>query len=130
MDRKGIGGFMEAMMAMMAVTITLTAFMGILAYADISTDGTDIDTSFLDGLRIMDGKIYGINEDAIISSISTYDVSGIQVNIDTIGDILYDSLKIRYGTETSMNRFKEGTVTLDSDDGRRVLAHYEVVVWY
>lgn len=129
MDKKGIGGFMEAMLAMMAVTVTITAFIGVLAYAHAEPQERDIDTSFLSGLRIEDGRICNLDEDAITSYVLRIDASGITVKVEIVGDALSDSLRFTYGKETGHTSFKEGTLTLDSDDGRRLLAHYEVVVW-
>ena len=120
---------MEAMLAMMAVTVTITAFVGVLAYAHAEPQEREIDTSFLNDLHIKDGRICGLDEGGVITYAGKTDASGITVKIEIIGDTVSDSLRFVYGTETGHTSFKEGSVTLDSDDGRRLLAHYEVVVW-
>jgi len=130
MNNKGIGGFMEAMMAMMAITITLTAFMGLLAYVHAIPEEKEIDTSFLNDITIENGKMNGFDGSKAITAASIIDATGIYVSIETIGPALKDSYEFRYGTQSPRTSSEDGTITIASDDGRTVLAHYEVVIWY
>ena len=57
MDRRGEIGFLEAIVATMAVCMVLTAFVGFLAAETVleSTDASDFDRSVTDGVRIEGG---------------------------------------------------------------------------
>lgn len=131
-DRKGIGGFMEAMVAMMIVTIAITSFIGLLAYNELPTtdDEIRIDTSYL-RFSVVDGKITGDIQERMERSCERYGLLGITVDIKLIGPLFDDERTYQCGiTDGDNNRIGNGTLRLECDDGSIVLASYRVVQWY
>ena len=129
MDRKGVGGFMEGMFAMMAVIVSLTAFLSILAYADTDVDDRDADVSFLEDLHVSRGKITGLDECSLLLLMEREGAEGIEIRVDALGGSVQGPMRYVCGERTDRPLWKDGTIVLDSDDGRRLLAHYEVVYW-
>ena len=129
MDRKGIGGFMEAMVAMMAVVVTLMTFLTVLAYADTGVDDDDIDVSFLEEAYISQGTICGLNECSLFLLMEREGAEGVDLRLDMIGDVLGESLEMHCGERTDNPVGRTGALSLDSDDGRTLLARYEVICW-
>lgn len=131
-DRKGIGGLMESMSALMIVIITLTVFMGMLAYIQTGStivDGDDV--GFVEKLEIRDGEIVGDIHDDIIHLTESNGYSMTVVNVKVMGDISERSFSDSFGTERTDNvKVHSGTFDIRSDDGRSLLARYEVVIWY
>lgn len=131
-DRKGIGGFMEAMTAMMIVTIAIASFIGLLAYNELpaSEKDVDIDTSYL-RFTVVDGKITGDIRERMEQSRERYGLLGITVDVRLIGPLFDDERTYQCGvTEGDNNRIRNGTLRLGCDDGSVVLASYSVIQWY
>ena len=129
MNKKGIGGFMESMFAMMTVMVALTAFLMIIAYTDTTVDDREVNVSFLDELYVSNGKICGLKESSLFILMEKERSKGMDVRLDVIGDVMNDSLEYHCGERTDHPMGRTGTVSLDSDDGRTLLARYEVVYW-
>lgn len=124
---------MEAMIAMMVVTIALTAFLGLMVHSSVpgTDEGPDIPTDFIKRLRIENGSIVGDIDSVLQSIIDKNEYSYIRVTVDVAGP-LSDSVFVKTaGTERTDNVDSEnGTVLLITDDGRELVASFEVVVWY
>ncbi len=131
-DRKGLGGFMEAMVAMMIVTIAMTSFISLIAYNELPTSNDDvmIDTSYL-RFTVVDNKITGDIQDQMELSCEKYGLLGINVDVRLIGPLFDDEKRYQCGiTDSENNRVKNGTLRLSCDDGSIVLASYKVTQWY
>ena len=129
MDRRGIGGFMEAMFSMMVVIITLTAFLGILAYAGMPEQDDGIDISFLDGLYVSGDSICGLDECSLFLLLEREGAEGLDIRVGVIGELSDGSLEFCCGERTDRPTERSGVLTLDSDDGRKLPVRYEVILW-
>ena len=124
--------FMETMIAVMVITITLTAFIGLLTYTSISDtiDTVDIETDYLSRLSIQNENIVGDVQNDLQEQIYANDYSFIRLTVRTIGLVSENTFVASAGEKTTDNVIsKTGTLVLRSDDGRRLAASYEVVVW-
>ncbi len=130
-DRKGVGGFMEAMFAMMIVLIAVTAFIGVFAYHQLpENNNVSIDTSCF-RFSVEDGKLTGDISDELEKTREKYNLKGIRVDIKPIGILFDDSERFMCGSIDSDNITSEsGTLRIEGNDGSSVLATYEVVYWH
>lgn len=123
---------MEAMVAMMIVTIAMTSFISLIAYNELPTSNDDvmIDTSYL-RFTVVDNKITGDIQDQMELSCEKYGLLGINVDVRLIGPLFDDEKRYQCGiTDSENNRVKNGTLRLSCDDGSIVLASYKVTQWY
>ncbi|WP_400146525.1 hypothetical protein [Candidatus Methanarcanum hacksteinii] len=123
---------MEAMVAMMIVTIAMTSFISLIAYNELPTFNDDamIDTSYL-RFTVVDNKITGDIQDQMELSCEKYGLLGINVDVRLIGPLFNDEKRYQCGiTDSENNRVKNGTLRLSCDDGSIVLASYKVTQWY
>ena len=123
---------MEAMVAMMIVTIAMTSFISLIAYNELPTSNDDvmIDTSYL-RFTVVDNKITGDIQDQMELSCEKYGLLGINVDVKLIGPLFNDEKRYQCGiTDSENNRVKNGTLRLSCDDGSIVLASYKVTQWY
>ena len=123
---------MEAMVAMMIVTIAMTSFISLIAYNELPTSNDDvmIDTSYL-RFTVVDNKITGDIQDQMELSCEKYGLIGINVDVKLIGPLFDDEKRYQCGiTDSENNRVKNGTLRLSCDDGSIVLASYKVTQWY
>ena len=123
---------MEAMVALMTVTVALTAFLGILAYSEIGTsDDVTLDTRFIEDLRIVDGKIDGQTEKQLDRFVEKNGLNGARLTVMVAGTLSDASLLGTSGSEEGNNVGTiAGTFSIGSDDGRTFAASYEVVYWW
>ena len=124
---------MEALVALMMVTIALTAFLGILAYSEIgsSDDEMTLDTGFIEELRLVDGDITGETDRQLELFIQKNDLNGTRLSVKVAGTLSDSSLVRTYGIAEGNNvGTMTGTFSIDSDDGRVFAASYEVVYWW
>ena len=124
---------MEALVALMMVTIALTAFLGILAYSEIGTSYDDItlDTGFIEELRLVDGDIIGETDRQLELFIEKYGLNGARLTVKVAGTLSDSSLQRASGIEEGNNVGTfAGTLSIGSDDGRTFAASYEVVYWW
>ena len=132
-DKRGEGGFMEAMVALMMVTIALTAFIGMLAYSEIgkSDDSVSLDTRFVEDLQIVDGNIAGETGKYLDRFVEKNGLNGTRLTVKVAGSLSDASLLRTSGTEEGNNVGTfTGTFSIPSDDGRTFAASYEVVYWW
>ena len=123
---------MEAMVAMMIVTIAMTSFISLIAYNELPTFNDDvmIDTSYL-RFTVVDNKITGDIQDQMELSCEKYGLLGINVDVRLIGPLFNDEKRYQCGiTDSENNRVKNGILRLSCDDGSIVLASYKVTQWY
>lgn len=123
---------MEAMVAMMIITIAMTSFISLIAYNELPTFNDDvmIDTSYL-RFTVVDNKITGDIQDQMELSCEKYGLLGINVDVRLIGPLFNDEKRYQCGiTDSENNRVKNGTLRLSCDDGSIVLASYKVTQWY
>jgi len=123
---------MEAMVAMMIVTIAMTSFISLIAYNELPTFNDDvmIDTSYL-RFTVVDNKITGDIQDQMELSCEKYGLLGINVDVKLIGPLFNDEKRYQCGiTDSENNRVKNGTLRLSCDDGSIILASYKVTQWY
>jgi len=132
-DKRGEGGFMEAMVALMMVSIALTAFLGMLAYSEIgeSDDTITLETRFIEDLQIVDGEIVGETENQLDRFVEKNGLNGTRLTVKAAGTLSDASLVRTSGTTEGNNVGTfTGTFPIDSDDGRVFAASYEVVYWW
>ena len=128
-DRRGDMGFMEAMVAFMAVTVMLTAFMGVLATTTVVTvDPTEsLDPGEFTGTIEPDGFRSGFTE-YVSAFVDTHGLRGAAVTVTVPGGFCPDIETFTVGDMDGMlySRSIPGLVTDDS--GRVLPAVYEVVL--
>ena len=128
-DRRGDMGFMEAMVAFMAVTVMLTAFMGVLATTMVVTaDPTEsLDPGEFTGTIEPDGFSSGFTEYVSVF-VDTHGLRGAAVTVTVLGGFCPDTGTFTVGDMDGMlySRSIPGLVTDDS--GRVLPAVYEVVL--
>ena len=122
---------MGAMLAVIVVVISLTAFLSFLALS-LSYEHEhepDVPLDVLGYVRIVDGKIEADIEEKMNETIERYGYEGMTV-ILVIDDGIYDSsLIVRIGTFFSDNVLCEtGTFIVKADNGRSVPVGYSVAV--
>jgi hypothetical protein len=130
LDGKGEGGFMESILAVMIIVITLTAFLSFLAFSTSHHHEREpvVPTDMLDDVRIVNGKIDADIEAAMIDIIERYGYRGMRVTLTS--EIYGSSLTVNVGTNDSETILsKNGTIIIRSDDGRSVPVSYSVAVW-
>lgn len=118
-------------MAVMVVSVALTAFIGLLAYSSVSEN--DIhrapDTAFTEHLSITDGTIDDTYSEELVSQMERNSLNGIRFKVSAAcSDIQADML---VGEPLGLNAdIISGTVSIPSDDGRVYAASFEVIYWW
>jgi len=129
---KGEGGFMESMLAVMIVVISLTAFLSFLAFSTSHEHEkeADIPADILNGVRIAGGNIEADIEDGMTSTIARYGYKGMKVILSTADPLFDSSLTITEGScDSDVIRSRGGTIIVRSDEGRSVPVNYSMAVW-
>ena len=132
-DKRGEGGFMEAIIAFAAVTTALTVFLGLLAYSEIgNADSTIVlDTEFIENLTIEDGRFTDYDDSGLRRFIERNDLNGTELKVDVAGHLSDASVDDVIGvTEGNNVGTISGTFSVHSDDGRTFVASYEVIYWW
>jgi hypothetical protein len=132
-NKRGEGGFMEAIIAFAAVTTALTVFLGLLAYSEIgNADSTvGLDTEFIENLTIEDGRFTGYDDSGLRRFIERNDLNGTELKVNVAGHLSDASLDDVIGvTEGNNVGTISGTFSVHSDDGRTFVASYEVIYWW
>lgn len=122
---------MESMIAVMAVIISLTAFLSFLSFSvsHVPEKGTDVPTDMLDGVRIVNGGLEADIEEEMNGMLERYGYTGMRVILSLAGSD-GQSLTVNVGSNDSDNIIsKGGTVVIRSDEGRSVPVNYMVAVW-
>ena len=132
-NKRGEGGYIEAMISLMMVIVALTAFLSMLTYSEIDRSDHEItlDTSFVKDLELIDGKITGETEKELTLFIERNELNGTRLTINIAGTLSDASFREVVGTEEGVNVGSiTGTFPIGSDDGRTFVASYEVVYWW
>ncbi len=132
-DKKGIGGFMEAITALMVIIVALTAFLGLLAYSDLGelSKTPTIDTEFIEDLELKDGIITGETAGHLGRYVEKNNLNGARLEVIVAGNLCDASLTDSVGEQDGDNvGTVKGTFPIRSDDGRSFVASYEVVCWW
>jgi len=133
MNKKAEGGFMESIVAAIAVVITLTAFLSFLAVSLSSTAATEVKGIPQDLLRdvtIVNGEIEADIEEKMVAVKELNGYEGIRV-ILSVSDGIYDSeLTVSVGKfDSDRIHSQTGTTMVRTDDGRNVPVNYVMAVW-
>lgn len=120
-------GFMESMIAMMAVVTVLAAFIGVAAHATVVlTDPTEgLDAGMLTG-TVEDGTFVPSYGDYVVSYAEAKGLSGISVSVTVPGGFCEVPGPLVYGTFDGDTYSRTVTSTIDAGDGRTVVAVFEV----
>lgn len=132
-NKRGEGGFLEAIIAFAAVTTALTVFLGLLAYSEIgNADSTIVlDTEFIENLTIEDGRFTDYDDSGLRRFIERNDLNGTELKVDVAGHLSDASVDDVIGvTEGNNVGTISGTFSVHSDDGRTFVASYEVIYWW
>ena len=132
-DKRGEGGFMEAVVAFSAVTIALTIFLGLLAYSElgIAEGPKELDTEFIEKMTIQNGRIVGYDGSHIDRFVERNGLNGAEVKVSVAGHLSNASLDERTGITDGNNvDTVTGTFSIHSDDNRTFVASYEVIYWW
>ena len=131
-NKKGEGGFMEAMVAVMIVIISLTAFLSFLVHSSSqsSDDEKELPLNVLDGVSVAGGKIVADIEDDMAMAMERYGYIGMRIEISSADSILDSKVVVNAGYQDSdIIRSKCGTIIVKADDGRSVPLNYVMAVW-
>lgn len=129
MGKNAEGGFMEAVAAMMVVTVALSMFLSVVATTGSQENGVpEIRTDYLDDLSVSDGAVVGdVSHDMEVQK----DFAGfscIRLRAHVAGGT--EVYEITAGTPTEGDVLCEtGIILLKDDKGRSVPVVYEVAVW-
>jgi len=129
-DKRG-SGMLESMVAMMVVIIALTAFMGMFCYYQMNDEyANENDFEFVKKLEIRDGKITGDVQEDLAYLVESNCYSKVELKVNVVGDVNCSEFTDSFGeiVTDNVDSFK-GTFNIASDDGRSLLANYEVIIW-
>ena len=126
---------MEAILAVMIVSISLTSFLCMLSYSELGQRNNEIvlDTDFIENIDLNDNGF--TVDDAVHNEmyrfIDRYGLNGAKLDISIAGGICNSHYDKSYGEEIGNNiGCKSGTFPIRSDDGGSFVAYYEVVYWW
>jgi hypothetical protein len=133
LSKKAEGGFMESIVAVIAVVITLTAFLSFLAVSLSHNDAIERDimpADLLNDVRIVNGTIETDIEQKMIVASELNGYQGMRV-ILSVADGTYDSsLTVNVGSfDSDIIRSRSGTFIVKSNDGRSVPVNFVMAVW-
>ena len=132
-DKRGEGGFMEAIVAFAAVTTALTIVLGLLAYTEIgNADNTiGLDTEFIEDMTIENGRFTGYDDTVLHRFIERNGLNGTELKVSVAGHLsdayVDDIIGVTEGDNVGTI---SGTFSVHSDDGRTFVASYEVIYWW
>jgi hypothetical protein len=131
LNRKGEGGFMESIIAVMVIVISLTAFLSFLAFSvshEVERE-PDVPTEVIGGVRIVSGMIETDAEGNIVGMIERGRYQGMRLTLSVNG-IYNDRVTLSAGSFDSDNIVsRTGSVIAETDGGRRVPVQYSLAVW-
>lgn len=128
-DDSGDMGFMEAMIATMTVVLVLMAFLGLaVGAAGYSADPTaGLDADLMEA-SIVGGEFVAGFEGYIGSYVDARGLSGATVNVTVPGGFCAEVEPVVVGEMEGGTWTRYLTAVVGTDDGRSVLAVYEVVL--
>jgi hypothetical protein len=128
-NRKGDIGFPEAMMAVMIVSVILTAYLGAFVLnTHNQSEDVEFDENLIDGLTITEGKISGDPSHKLTVFMEKHGYRGVMIRC-TIPDGIIDSgMEITVGTMDGNIENHRFIKNIKSDDSRVIAAIFEVAV--
>ena len=125
-DSRGDFGFYESMVAMMAVTMVLAAFLAVaIGSISVSADPTEgIDGSMLTG-TVEDGVFVPGYEEYVASYMESRGLSGISVSVQ-IAKFCDEAPLVSYGTFDGETWSRTFTSLVGDEEGRTLVAIFEV----
>lgn len=130
-DRRGDLGFPEAIMAVMVVSLSLTAYIGVMAIT-IADDQDDadvrIDKRLFNGFTIEEDRIKGDIEESMIATMERHGYNGITIKCNVPGTQLIDAFSLTVGQMEGDIFSERHLISIKCDDGRTVSAIAEVIV--
>ena len=126
---------MEAILAVMIVSISLTSFLCMLSYSELGQQDSAIriDTDFIEDIEIENDRMICSENirNEMYRFIERNDLNGAELKVSVAGDSSYPCLDEMFGERSGNNvNSKSGTFSIKSDDGRRFVAEYEVIYWW
>lgn len=129
MDGSNAGSmdFMEGIVATMAVAVVLAAFLGLVAGTAIEGSGPldGIDPGELKG-EIVAGEYRPLFGDYIAGYADAHGFGGISVRTEIPGDFCGTPETVSYGDASDPTDVRRFSTTVETDDGRRIVAIHEV----
>lgn len=127
LNKKAESGFMGAIIAVMVVTISLTAFLSLLPSAFEDTDDeTDVPTQILGGLSIVGGTIHSDKD--IQQIVEDNGITALRL-ILKVPAFMEDGCELNIGIPDSDNMQHISGTCIVNMDGRTVNAEYGLAVW-
>ena len=128
-DDRGDMGFLESMIATMAVILVLTAFLGLaVGAAGIASDPTEgLDPDRVTG-EIVDGEFVPAFQDYIEEYLGSRGLSGASVTVTVPGRFCVTTEPFVIGSTDGAPWSRSLTSVIGCDGGREVLAVFEVVL--
>lgn len=131
MNRKGNFGFPEAMIAVMVVTLSLTAYIGVLAIS-VADEHSDmdvmIDERMHNRLSLDNDGIVGDIENDLITAMERYGYRGITVKYHVPGYTDIESVSFSVGSMEGDLASERTLFLLNSYDGRKIPAIAETII--
>ena len=127
--RNGDMGFAEAILAFMAVTVVLTAFLGLVAHGHLSLGdptGT-LDDSIFSG-SVDDGTFVPFYSDKLGDILDTGGFSGICVSVSVPGGVCEVPPPLSKGDMDGRTYTRTFVSVISDDNGRSYPAFFEVTV--
>lgn len=124
---------MEAMVALMFVSIALTGYLGLISYSELgqSSGDPELDTDFIERMCLKDGEITGETSSELDRFVVRNGLNGAILDVAIVGNLTdadyHDAMGLNDGS--NIGRIT-GTFPIPSDDGRTYVAEYEVVYWW
>ncbi|MCL2032596.1 MAG: hypothetical protein FWG96_04955 [Methanomassiliicoccaceae archaeon] len=130
-NKRGELGFPEAMMAVMIVTLSLTAYLGLFALNAANNESgaaVHVDHRIFDNLVLNNGEVAGDIEMQLVSEAERHGYRGISVICEVPGGLGFKGMSVRIGDMDGMISSERFLFQLRSADGRIVPAVIEVAV--
>lgn len=129
-DRRGDLGFMEAMVAMMVVTMALVMFMGVSSsMVSFHSDPMDMFDGDSLNAKYADGKVVCDNSGTMDGFLMNSGASGVEVVVRIPG-FCDEPTKESSGTQEGNVCRRTFMSNVDGDGGRTLVAVFEVTAWF
>jgi hypothetical protein len=130
MNVKGDLGFPEAIMAVMVVTLVLTAYIGLFALDNSRSDtpAPDSDRNLVDGIKIVDGTVSGDIVPELTAFIEKNGYRGMIVRCTVPGGIAEGGVEFTVGEMDGPVTGERFIRSVLSDDGRLIPIVFEVAI--
>ena len=130
-DRRGDMGFLEAMTMVMMVSIVLMLYLGAAsALIHIHTDPLEgLEGEALDA-KVESGQVVADNSTYMETYVSYTGASGMRVVTTVPGGFASQPLEESFGVMDGDRYTRMFTSQVQADNGRTVIAVFEVTVWF